>query len=268
MKRIWFWARLLLSAALIVFLLVTVDFRELGASVRQANVTFLSLALLSALLDRVMMAYKWDVLLKAKSIRIPLVRLTGTYLVSTFLGLFLPATLGGDAVRAFAVSKEGHNSKDVISSILVERLLGTIALLILVLASIAFSVFVFGQSFFANLSQLFWILLAISVGLTILMLLSMNRSLLKRGIGLLRSVAGERRPPAVDGDGTGERRSTGGERRNKLILKLREVYSSYLSFSEDKPALAAFLLLSFVENLFPLNLALFGASLPPQMLYP
>ena len=136
MKKKYFWIRLIVSGGLIAFLFYSVDFSTVATIVSQSNIAYIVIAILIALGDRVFMAYKWNILLRAKAIRISLVELTGTYLTTTFLGLFLPATVGGDALRAYAVSKDGHNASDVISSIIVERALGFIALFVFVLAGI------------------------------------------------------------------------------------------------------------------------------------
>src|SRR3989337_2193518 len=113
MKKVWFWIRVAISVGLIVLLIFTIDFGDLRDTLARANAGFLLLAVFWAMCDRVLMAYKWNILLRAKSIHIPLLNVTGTYLTSTFLGVFLPATVGGDAIRAYAVSKEGHRSGDV-----------------------------------------------------------------------------------------------------------------------------------------------------------
>jgi uncharacterized protein (TIRG00374 family) len=54
--------------------------------------------------------------------------------VSTFVGTFLPASVGGDAVRAYGLSKEGMGGADAIASVLMDRLLGVISILIVAIA--------------------------------------------------------------------------------------------------------------------------------------
>ncbi|HSL85951.1 MAG TPA: lysylphosphatidylglycerol synthase transmembrane domain-containing protein, partial [Bacteroidales bacterium] len=154
MKKVWLWIRIIISLGLIAFLLYTVDFGDMSGSLAGSNSYYLLAALLVGFGDRFLMAYKWNILLQAKSIHIPLLRVTAIYLISSFLGLFLPATVGGDAIRAYAVSKGGQKGRDIVSSIVVERLFGILALLIFVLISITLSIFVFGQSFFASIWSL------------------------------------------------------------------------------------------------------------------
>jgi hypothetical protein len=233
MKKMWLWIRLGISVGLIVLLVFTIDFGDQRGTLARADVRFLFLAFFWAMCDRVLMAYKWNNLLRAKSIHIPLLNITGTYLTSTFLGVFLPATVGGDAIRAYAVSKEGHRAGDVISSIILERLLGTAALFIFVLASIILSISVFGQSFFEDIWNLFWLVLILLAALSGLIWISLSQRLVKRWVNWIR----QRNERLVD---------------NKIVGKLQEGYRSYLSYQDHRIELGVFLLLSIVENLFPI----------------
>ena len=233
MKRKMLWLRLILSGGLLLFLLSTVDLQQTITALQHSNGYFLLVALVVALVDRVLMAYKWNILLKAKGIRIPLLNLTATYIKTTFLGLFLPATVGGDALRAYAVSKQGVSGNDVVSSIVVERALGFIALFIFVLVSMILSIFVFGQTFFAGMWNLFWIFLLLLVVSTVGIIVSLNDKFLRRLLKVL-----EARNIHVQ--------------NYRLVAKLGEVYRSYTNYRHNRSQLGGFLVLSLLENLFPL----------------
>jgi glycosyltransferase 2 family protein len=56
------------------------------------------------------------------------------FFVSTFVGTFLPASVGGDAVRAYGLSQEGVRGVDAIASVLMDRLLGVVSILIVAIA--------------------------------------------------------------------------------------------------------------------------------------
>jgi glycosyltransferase 2 family protein len=251
MKKAWVWIRIFISVGLIAFLLYTVDFGDISGSLAESNGYYLLAALLVALGDRLIMAYKWNILLRAKSIHLPLMRVTGTYLISTFLGLFLPATVGGDAIRAYAVSKGGHKGRDIVSSIVVERIFGIFALLIFVLIGIVLSIFVFGESFFASIWTLFGVVLVFFLFLAALTYVSLNRSLLQSIFRFF--VRGNSKISA-----------------NKWVGKLREIYQSYLAYQEHKKELLIFLVWSFVENLFPIFWTYFlslAFNIPVPLLY-
>jgi glycosyltransferase 2 family protein len=251
MKKAWTWIRILISFGLIAFLLFTVDFGDMRGSLAGSNGYFLLAALMVAFGDRLIMAFKWSILLRAKAIHIPLMKVTVTYWISTFLGLFLPATVGADAIRAYAVSKGGQRGRDVVSSIVIERIFGILALLIFVLISIVLSIFVFGESFFENIWNLFGIILIVFVILTGFIYISLNRSFLQKMYRFF-----EVRSPKLLG--------------NKWVSKLRDVYQSYLAYQDQKKVLAGFLFLSFLENLFPIFWTYFlslAFNIPVPLLY-
>ena len=56
------------------------------------------------------------------------------FFVSTFVGTFLPASVGGDAVRAYGLSKEGVEGVEAVASVLMDRLLGVVSILIVAIA--------------------------------------------------------------------------------------------------------------------------------------
>jgi uncharacterized protein (TIRG00374 family) len=87
------------------------------------------------------MAYRWLVLLRPFSgpngprfgavMRI--------FFVSTFVGTFLPASVGGDAVRAYALAKEGVDAPASVASVLMDRMLGVLSLLITAVVGLVFA---------------------------------------------------------------------------------------------------------------------------------
>ena len=83
------------------------------------------------------MAYRWLTLLLAArsgSAGRRLSTVMRIFFVSTFVGTFLPASVGGDAVRAYGLSKEGVGGVDAVASVLMDRLLGVVSILIVAVA--------------------------------------------------------------------------------------------------------------------------------------
>lgn len=77
--------------------------------------------------DRVLMAWKWNWLLKLSTAGLTTIRATQIYCASSLWGLFLPATLGADVIRIACTSREGIDYKIVTGSVVMERSLGFIA---------------------------------------------------------------------------------------------------------------------------------------------
>jgi uncharacterized protein (TIRG00374 family) len=53
------------------------------------------------------------------------------FFVSTFLGTFLPASVGGDVVRAYSLSRLNVRGSDAIASVFMDRMLGVASILIM-----------------------------------------------------------------------------------------------------------------------------------------
>lgn len=201
--------------------------------IAEADLRYIGIAFLVGLVDRVLMAYKWNILLRAKKIWISLWQSTTTYLAASFLGLFLPATVGGDALRSYAVSQEGYPLADVLSTVVVERLLGIVALLLFGMTAIVLSVLTLQEQFFNDIWIAFWILGALLIVMVTVMMMAMTD-----WFATLFGRAMERLSRARFG--------------TKIANILSDLYQSYSSFRENKGALAAFLGLSMVENCFPI----------------
>ena len=84
-----------------------------------------------------LMALRWRLLLSAKGIDAPLAWLTRTYFVALFAGQFLPAAIGGDAVRAVELGRRTHDAPEAVASVLIDRLVGLVSLVVLAVAAVA-----------------------------------------------------------------------------------------------------------------------------------
>ncbi len=131
-RALAFAARAALSAAVLVWLV-----RELGGASALGEMLLelpLSAAagvLLVFTLDRLLMTYKWLRLLRVSGEELPLLRGTQIYCAAMVWGMFLPATVGADAVRALCTRQRGVDGVRAVASILVERAVGFLASLLL-----------------------------------------------------------------------------------------------------------------------------------------
>jgi uncharacterized membrane protein YbhN (UPF0104 family) len=128
--------RLTVSFGLLAVLALVVA--EPAALVRRLStmrVPMLVVAFVLTAGDRVLMAFKWWILLRARGIAMPLAAAIRAYFASSFAGLFLPVTLGADAVRIVAARRYG--AADITASIVVERTLGAVSVVVVALAGCA-----------------------------------------------------------------------------------------------------------------------------------
>jgi uncharacterized protein (TIRG00374 family) len=156
-RRQTFLLKLALGIGLIGVVLHFVDVNEMVAVVRRLDPRFILLIIALIYTDRALMVYKWNPLLRTVGIRVPFGVLFRLYVVAPFAGMLLPAGVGSDLFRAYGVARYGFNVKAVLASILVERALGFMAMLLLVLTSVGLAVALFRQAL-ADFAILWWLL--------------------------------------------------------------------------------------------------------------
>lgn len=73
---------------------------------------------------------KWQKILQADGVQIRFWRLFGSYMIGTFMNLFMPSTIGGDAYRLKSIGADASMAKSL-SSILADRLSGFLAMMLI-----------------------------------------------------------------------------------------------------------------------------------------
>src|SRR5439155_13714138 len=119
-------ARLLVAAGLTAYILYKSDPAAVLAAASGADWRPIAVAVVLVLVDRALMAYRWVVLLRTidPADRPPLGAVMRIFFVSTFVGTFLPASIGGDAVRAYSVTKLNVPGGDAVASVFMDRMRG------------------------------------------------------------------------------------------------------------------------------------------------
>ena len=124
--------RVALSAVILVYLLSKIDFTLLGDGLIRIRYMYLLISLVPFFVEIVLKAYKWQMLLELKDIDVPFLKIFKIYYISSFLGIFLPSSLGIDLLRSYSLSKHTQNTRDSISTVFVDRLLGIMSLVFVV----------------------------------------------------------------------------------------------------------------------------------------
>ncbi len=133
--------RLTVAVGLTAVILWKIDARAAGAALAAADWRWLSAAVALVFVDRALNAYRWLVLLRplAAGAALRLSDVLRVFFVSTFVGTFLPGSIGGDAVRAVALSRHGVTMADSVASVFVDRLLGTLSILLIAASAVWFA---------------------------------------------------------------------------------------------------------------------------------
>jgi uncharacterized protein (TIRG00374 family) len=123
--------RVVLSLALLAWVIGQVDWSDTVAHLRYADLLFLILFILITPINVGVSVWKWSLLLRACGDDVPFWRLYGIYVASQFFNNVLPSSVGGDVVRAFMINRVIAAPKRALGSIVVERFTGLVVLLIL-----------------------------------------------------------------------------------------------------------------------------------------
>ena len=224
--------QILISATLIVTLLYWMDLDQLKTSIADADYVFLIYAFALILFNRILMPVKWNLLLRSIDIGISWYEVIKIYFISSFLGVFLPPTVGGDIVRAYYVHKKRHELSGIISSIVIERLIGLIALLVFGVAGCLILV-----NQLTNVTFDLTNILLMSVGIIVVVTGGFIISLHKRFGQVLISRLDNLKDIKVLG------------KVSKFIIKF---YDSYTMFKTRKKILLIFFVLTCVEVSLPI----------------
>lgn len=205
------------------------DTNEILILVRQAEIGYLLLSLFVVTISRIVMAIKWQVLLRAVDISIGFCDIVKTYYVSTFLGVFLPPTIGADAVRAYSVSKKGYNLHKIISSIVIERFIGMIVLLMFCMIS---GLILIKEVFYGQINSYYYNFISIILFTTasVFFLITFNTNINSKIHKILNNNDNSEKYLNI----------------KKSIMSLQE---SYVSYKESKCALINFAALTILENI-------------------
>ena len=123
--------RIAFAAIVTVWMIRKADPGNVGAALEGADWRWIGGAILLVLADRALMAYRWMALLAPLSAeqRPPFKTVLRIFFVSTFVGSFLP-NVGGDAVRTWSLTRDGVPGSQSLASVLLDRLLGVISIVI------------------------------------------------------------------------------------------------------------------------------------------
>lgn len=138
-KRAIGWSKWLVSAGLIAFILSRTDLAAVRTALLGARPLYLLAAFGLIFVGLIIGAVRWRWLLGANGIRPSFWFLVGSGCVASFVRLFLPSTIGGDAVRVYDSWRAGASKSVAVATIGVDRLLGLFALVLVACGAMAFN---------------------------------------------------------------------------------------------------------------------------------
>jgi len=127
--------KVVVSLGLILFLLSRVSPGRLMSVIDETRPIHLALALIVFFLSGLLGSFQWHLLLRAGGIILPFSKTFRLYFVGLFFNNFLPANVGGDAVKIYDVSRIGNDPHQVFAITLLDRVIGITGLCLLAIAA-------------------------------------------------------------------------------------------------------------------------------------
>jgi uncharacterized protein (TIRG00374 family) len=181
------------------------------------------------------MAFKWGILVRTHEKDASFKSLLKGYYITSVLGTVLPSTVGEDVLRGYTVSRSGITSKNIVSSIIMERMLGLMSMITLVIVSIGLFILTQETTFEYFLFSAIILLFVLCISLMISLNEKFTQFILNRWL-------------------TGK--------TSKIAKLLHDILESYSQYRSKKKNLVIFFLLSLLENSFCiLNVYLIANSL-------
>ena len=177
---------LLVTGLCTVYVLWKIDIGKTIDVIANADPLYFTLALAIMIVTILPMAWRWQLMLRAKDVEEGIPWLTRAYFVSYAAGQVLPTSVGGDAVRIFETARRhpGHGNTAA-ATVLLERAIGGAATLLL--AAVGFLLAVGHYDVGAYLwIEAFFVVATVIFGF--LLFSRRARPLLKRGRPLLAIV--------------------------------------------------------------------------------
>lgn len=220
------WLRIIVTLLLCALLLIyVVDVDSLLATLGNCDPLWAGVALLAFLIDRVLMSYKWGLLLAIRGYRISLAHKLMVYCGAMMWGLALPSTVGADGIRVMLVRRFGVRIDDTLATILVERGIGFIVALLTAVASLILLRAMLPH----DTAYDYAVALGVAglLGAITILVFSFTHHALH---SVLRLV-----PTRF--------------RDSKAVRLLERLHEAYVSLASDRPRIAAFSVLTLVEHL-------------------
>lgn len=120
--------KLAFSAGLMAFLISRVPLDRLADTLRDARPGWMLAAAGLLFASNLVGSFQWDRLLRVVGVRIPFWKVCAYYYIGLFFNNFLPANIGGDLARISDSTRYGPTRGAAISAVVMDRLIGTMAL--------------------------------------------------------------------------------------------------------------------------------------------
>ena len=127
--------RLVVTAVILAYLSRRIDMAASARAMAAMSLPHLAVVLALVAVDRALMVLRWVLLLRASGVAVPAPEAARIFLVSSFVGSFLPAGGGAAPPRTYGLTPYTRGS-EALASVAVDRLLGVFSLVAMSLAGL------------------------------------------------------------------------------------------------------------------------------------
>ena len=162
---------------------LTIDLEMFIGNLGKISFSTTLLLILAATIDRFTMAAKWKQLCSVLHFTTGFSQYLKIYYVATFLGYFLPTSIGGEVYKAARLSRS-EKSHDVLASMFVEKIVAVFSTVSFAWAGVLYITFNLNND---NSATLFYILSGFTIAAIVITVASFHDTLQKRVIRILEN---------------------------------------------------------------------------------
>lgn len=129
-------AKLIVSLALIAWVLKGIDTAEVTVKLSQARWTWLALTMAFFVVVLMLGTARWQLVLRGLGVPLGIGTTLRFFLIGMFFNQTLPSSIGGDATRVFYLWRAGTDAQTALNSVLLDRILG-LSILVIVTTLVA-----------------------------------------------------------------------------------------------------------------------------------
>ena len=97
----------------------------------QVSIGFVAIGLMVIVVQIILGSVRWFLVVARVAHEVPYPKIVRLFLIGLFFNQMLPSTVGGDGARAWFLHRAGTGLADAIKAVLIDRALGTLALVVL-----------------------------------------------------------------------------------------------------------------------------------------
>lgn len=128
--------KLIISSILLYFIFKNIEISDFTDYYTSIPVFIMIVSLILAIIKVQLESVRWSLVLKEKKVNVNLFTLCIFYMIGGFFNIFLPSTIGGDALRIAYIKNDDLSLLSATNTVLFERLTGLYAIFIMTIIAV------------------------------------------------------------------------------------------------------------------------------------